>query len=133
MKEKKRGRKSKGKVMKMKRRGASNSSLCHRITCSAPRRSRGKGQCILLLFAHTQEETQPCPELTCSNKTPLTHRQPPSPAARSGAIVLHSLTGSPASFRRNPTLTESDSCHQTERKGNLALALIQRRPPLCPP
>lgn len=47
---------------------------------------------------------------------------------------LHSLTESPASFHRNPTLTESDSCHQTERKelGNHTHSALASPPSLWP-
>lgn len=61
-------------------------------------------------------------------------RPPARPTGRlrrlpSSAIHLHSLTESPASFHRNSALTESDSCHRTEKR-NLACTLIQLRPPL---
>lgn len=68
-----------------------------------------------------------------------THSTAPSPLPGpallsrlpSSAVHLHSLSESPASFHRNPTLTESDSCHQTEKR-NLAFTLIQLCPPLRP-
>lgn len=42
----------------------------------------------------------------------------------SQCIHLHSLTNSPASFHRNPTLMESNSCHRIEKK-SLASPLTQ--------
>lgn len=63
---------------------------------------------------------------------PLTERRGSIPSQLSRPTIervyLHSLTKSPASFHRNATLTESDSCHQTEKR-NLAFALAQLRPP----
>lgn len=66
---------------------------------------------------------------------PLTERRGSIPA-RLGRptierVYLHSLTKSPGSFHRNPTLTESDSCHQTEKR-NLAFALARLRLPSTP-
>lgn len=56
--------------------------------------------------------SHPVPRL----KTTRLRRRPPA-----ASICILFLTESPASFHRNPTLTESDSCHQTGRK-NLAFA-----------
>lgn len=134
MKEKKRKKNSKGKVMKMKRRRASNSSLCHRITCSAlRRRSRGEGQCILLPF-HTQEATQPCPKLTRLNKTPLTHRQPPRtpvpPLAPEPSFAFPDWE--PCLISQESHIDGVRQLSPDGEKRNLALTLIQLCPPLCP-
>lgn len=76
----------------------------------------------------------PTPTPHPPSPTPHNHPRRPARPGRlpSSAIHLHSLTESPASFHRNPALTESDSCHQTE-KGNLAFTLFQLRPPFNPP
>lgn len=99
-----------------------------------------------LALSHTGG-TSIMPKLTCSNKPPLLlpptqpHPCRPRPGSArlrlrlrlrlaypSSATHLHSPDQeSPASFHRNSTLTESDSCHQTEKR-NLAFALIQLHP-----
>ncbi len=105
-----------------------NEAKVNIFSCSFTRR-RNPNHAKVNLF-----KQPPCHQTTATRSTPPSLPPGPTQLLLSSAIHLHSLTESPASFHRNSTLTESDSCHQTEKRNlepSFSFALPSVPPTLC--